>query len=181
MLICFVYVCTNCHLIVFLEIYINRYTPCVLYDRRDCLGQLFPCTFAILQDLFNYLLFCCFQLLNWVRLFCDCIDCCLGEENGHPLLYSCLENPVDRGAWWAAVHSVAQRRLCSSDSAAAAAAADYCLPRSSVHEISQARILEWVAISFSRGIFPTQGSNLMSLALAGEFFTTEPQGKPQQS
>ena len=32
-------------------------------------------------------------------------------------------------------------------------------PGSSVHRILQARILEWVAISFSRGIFPTQGSN----------------------
>ena len=33
-----------------------------------------------------------------------------GEGNGSPLQYSCLENPVDRGAWWAAVHSVAQTR-----------------------------------------------------------------------
>ena len=32
----------------------------------------------------------------------------LGEGNGNPLRYSCLENPVDRGAWWAAVHGVAQ-------------------------------------------------------------------------
>ena len=32
-------------------------------------------------------------------------------------------------------------------------------PGSSVHEIFQARILEWVAISFSQGIFPIQGSN----------------------
>ena len=32
----------------------------------------------------------------------------LGEGNGNPLLYSCLENPVDGGAWWAAVHRVAQ-------------------------------------------------------------------------
>ena len=31
-----------------------------------------------------------------------------GEGNGNPLKYSCLENPVDRGAWWAAVHGVAQ-------------------------------------------------------------------------
>ena len=30
------------------------------------------------------------------------------EGNGNPLQYSCLENPVDRGAWWAAVHGVAQ-------------------------------------------------------------------------
>ena len=29
-----------------------------------------------------------------------------GEENGNPLQYSCLENPMDRGAWWARVHGV---------------------------------------------------------------------------
>ena len=29
------------------------------------------------------------------------------EGNGNPLQYSCLENPMDRGAWWAAVHGVA--------------------------------------------------------------------------
>ena len=28
----------------------------------------------------------------------------LGEKNGNPLQYSCLENPMDRGAWWATVH-----------------------------------------------------------------------------
>ena len=27
----------------------------------------------------------------------------LGEGNGNPLQYSCLENPMDRGAWWAAI------------------------------------------------------------------------------
>ena len=31
-----------------------------------------------------------------------------GEGNGNPLQYSCLENPRDRGAWWAAVYGVAQ-------------------------------------------------------------------------
>ena len=30
-----------------------------------------------------------------------------GEGNGNPLQYSCLENPTDRGAWWATVHGVA--------------------------------------------------------------------------
>ena len=29
-----------------------------------------------------------------------------GGGNGNPLQYSCLENPMDRGAWWAAVHGV---------------------------------------------------------------------------
>ena len=31
-----------------------------------------------------------------------------GEGNGNPLQYSCLENPMERGPWWAAVHGVAQ-------------------------------------------------------------------------
>ena len=36
------------------------------------------------------------------------IVCVRGEGNGNQLQYSCLENSVDRGAWWAAVHGVAQ-------------------------------------------------------------------------
>ena len=31
-----------------------------------------------------------------------------GEGNSYPLQYSCLENPMDRGAWWAIVHGVAK-------------------------------------------------------------------------
>ena len=34
-----------------------------------------------------------------------------GEGNGTPLQHSCLENPMDRGAWWAAVHGVTTERL----------------------------------------------------------------------
>ena len=33
---------------------------------------------------------------------------CIGEENGYPLQCSCLENPRDGGAWWAAISGVAQ-------------------------------------------------------------------------
>ena len=33
---------------------------------------------------------------------------CIGEGNGNPLQFSCLENPRDSGAWWAAVYGVAQ-------------------------------------------------------------------------
>ena len=32
------------------------------------------------------------------------------EGNGTPLQYSCLENPMDRGAWWATIHGVAKSR-----------------------------------------------------------------------
>ena len=46
---------------------------------------------------------------------------CIGGGNGNPLQCSCLENPRDGGAWWAAVHGVAQswtrlKRLSSSGS-----------------------------------------------------------------
>ena len=50
-------------------------------------------------------------------------------------------------------------------------------PGSSVHGISQARILEWVAISFSRGSSRPRDTAHIS-CLAGRFFTTEPPGKP---
>ena len=50
-------------------------------------------------------------------------------------------------------------------------------PGSSVHGMSQARILDWVAISFSRDL-PIPGIKPISPALAGGFFTTEPPGKP---
>ena len=38
-----------------------------------------------------------------------------GEGNGNPLQYSCLENPMDRGAWWATVHGVAKSQTRLSD------------------------------------------------------------------
>ena len=39
----------------------------------------------------------------------------VGAGNGNPLQYSCLENPMDGGAWWAAVHGVAKSRRRLSD------------------------------------------------------------------
>ena len=51
------------------------------------------------------------------------------------------------------------------------------LPDSSVHGISQARILEWISIPFSRDL-PDPGIEPASPALAGRFFTTEPPRKP---
>ena len=38
-----------------------------------------------------------------------------GGGHGNPLLYSCLENPMDGGAWWATVHGVTERRTRLSD------------------------------------------------------------------
>ena len=85
-----------------------------------------------------------------------------GEGNGTPLQYSCLENPMDGGAWWAAVYGVAQsrmrlKRLSSSSSSAYLLGHVhlFAIPWTVARQahlftgILQARILEWVAISFS--------------------------------
>ena len=54
------------------------------------------------------------SLINTNRNLCVCICIFLvpraykGEGNGNPLQYSCLENPLDAGAWWAAIYGVAQ-------------------------------------------------------------------------
>ena len=73
----------------------------------------------------------------------------LGEGNDNPFQYACLGNPMGRGAWQAIVHGVTEScRVCS--------VTQLCLtlcsaPSSPVLGISQARILEYDAISFSRG------------------------------
>ena len=46
----------------------------------------------------------------WNNSYCTC-----GEGNGTPLQYSCLENLMDGGAWWAAVHGLAKSRTRLSD------------------------------------------------------------------
>ena len=65
--------------------------------------------------------------LHFSLLSLQCNYCCLslgglhlsplpfGEGNGTPLQYSCLENPMDGGAWWAAVHGVTRSRTRLSD------------------------------------------------------------------
>ena len=46
---------------------------------------------------------------NWATSFHFSLSC-IGERNGNPLQCSCLENPRDGGAWWAAVYGVTQSR-----------------------------------------------------------------------
>ena len=57
---------------------------------------------------------------------------------------------------------------------------DFNLPGFSVHGILQARILEWIAISFSRESSQARERTQVS-CIADGFFTTEPPGKPQET
>ena len=90
------------------------------------------------------------------------------------------------------VHYVVQQKLTQHDKAillllclvAKLCLTDSCSPMdcnppgSSVHGISQARILEWVAISFSRDTSQSRDQTYIS-CITGRFFTTEPPGKPE--
>ena len=51
---------------------------------------------------------CCMVILQHISI-------CEPLRNGTPLQYSCLENPMDGGAWWAAIHGVAKGRTRLSD------------------------------------------------------------------
>ena len=53
--------------------------------------------------------------VSLIFLFSNCINCFHGEGNCNPLQYSCLENPMGRGAWYAAVHGVAKSQTRLSD------------------------------------------------------------------
>ena len=55
------------------------------------------------------------KISNYLQVFLWAYAYLYGEGNGTPFQYSCLENPMDGGAWWAAVHGVAKSRTRLSD------------------------------------------------------------------
>ena len=99
---------------------------------------------------------------------------CIGEGNSNPLQCSCLENPRDRGAWWAAVSGVTQswtrlKRLNSSRTVAHQAPLSMGFPRQEYCN----------GLPFpSPGDLPDPGIELTSPAFPGKFSTTETHGKP---
>ena len=112
-----------------------------------------------------------------------------GNGNGNPLQYSCLENSKDRGAWRAARsqrvrHNLvghSQTRLnnhhklkCSLKMKVKVTQScpTLCDPMDyTVHEILQARMLEWVAVPFSGGSSQSRYQTQVS-HIAGGFFTS---------
>ena len=108
-----------------------------------------------------------------------------GEGNGNPIQYSCLGNPMDRGAWWAIVHGVAKESdtTCVHWPPTHWDPLDCSPPGSSVHGIFQGEY--WNGLPFpvpedlpDPGIKP---KSLMSPALASRFFTIAPPGKPNNN
>ena len=93
----------------------------------------------------------------------------IGEGNGNPLQCSCLENPRDWGAWWAAIYGVSQsqtrlKRLSSSSKVKVKSLSRVRLFATSwtdctVHGILQAQNTGVGNLSLLQGIFPTQGLN----------------------
>ena len=80
------------------------FTHSCLFQWDDCSDFLAPC--------FNWVAF--FPLLlSFKNSLCvlDSSHLWNGEGNGNPLQYSCLENRMDGGAWWAAVHGVATSQI----------------------------------------------------------------------
>jgi len=100
---------------------------------------------------------------------------CIGEGNGNPLQYSCMENPRDRGAWWVAVYGVTHsqiwlKRLSSSSSSRNSAwykMFNKCyLPfpyftneETDIHRGEGVCLHNSGSHSLLQGFFPIQGSN----------------------
>ena len=78
---------------------------------------------------------------------------CIGEGNGNPLQCSCLENPRDGGAWWAAVYGVAQSRtrLKRLSSSSSSILCPWDFPCKNIGVVCHFLL---------QGIFLTRGSNL---------------------
>ena len=121
---------------------------------------------------------------------------CIGEGNGNPLQCSCLENPRDGGAWWAAVYGVPQSRtwLTRLSSSSSSRTLKFQIPPNweklflhvkvkvtwlcvtlRPHGLyvpwdSPGRTLEWVAFPFSRGSSQLRNQTRLS-CIAGGFFT----------
>ena len=83
---------------------------------------------------------------------------CIGEGNGNPLQYSCLENPRDCGAWWVAVYGVAQSRTrlkqLSSSSSFSASFNPWALSTKKQQWISGVSLDQWQLRANGWMLFP---------------------------
>ena len=73
--------------------------------------------YSKVSQLYTYIYPLFFRFYSHIGHYRELSSLCyvVGEGNGTPLRYSCLENPMDGGAWWVAVHGVAEGRTRLSD------------------------------------------------------------------
>ena len=86
---------------------------------------------------------------------------CTGEGNGNPLQCSCLENPRDRGAWWAAVYGVVQSRtrLKQLSSSSSTVVLQFCVRFFFCFKVNQPEKDKYLIISLICGIFFKNDTN----------------------
>ena len=113
-----------------------------------------------------------------------------GEDNGNPLQYSCLENPMDRAAWWATVHGVAKsqtrlKRLSTSVSQSVQSLSHvglFATPWTVAHQaalsVGFSRQECWSGLPLSSpGDLPNPGIEPGSPSLYTDALPSEPPGK----
>ena len=88
---------------------------CSIYETCFTLKSIY--FISVKRSLLGFFLIC---ITNFTFILVSLIKYFIGREangegNGTPLQYSCLENPMDVGAWWATVHGVAKSRTRLSD------------------------------------------------------------------
>ena len=116
-----------------------------------------------------------------------------GEGNGNPLQYSCLENSMDKGAWWATVHGVAKSWYgwahthsmwlvvvwCYSLSCLRLFVTQWTVAHQAPLSIEFSRQGSWSGLPFpSPGDLPNSGIKPRSPALQADSLPSEPPGKP---
>ena len=74
---------------------------CVQTSVKDC----------VLTNVLPGAVVCVYVCVQLCLTLCDSMDGSPGEGNGNRLQYSCLKNPMDRGARWATVHGVTKSRI----------------------------------------------------------------------
>ena len=114
---------------------------------------------------------------SYLFFFSNSCSVAYGEGNGTPLQYSCLENPMDGGAWWVAVHGVAESRTQLSDFSSSL----ICYIRNNFACFVNPRSLRSCALCLlytigGLSLSPAQMTSILSLALylQSRFFSGAP-------
>ena len=103
---------------IFLVQFLIYYFLLLSFMSSLCILDINPLSDMWLENIFSHSIDCLLILLVIsfaMQKLCSLIQSQIGEGNGTPLQYSCLENPMDGGAWQATVHGVVKSRTRLGD------------------------------------------------------------------